>query len=136
MPSSSSGSRPRLALVVHFANRFLAPEADPVIMPIVLMLNGIGFVMIYRLDASPQVSRLAPWHYQAVWTVLGVIAYVTTLAVVRRSRDLERYRYMLMFAALVLLVLPLAPVIGRTPEAAAERRQAVDPPRPDHLPAG
>jgi cell division protein FtsW (lipid II flippase) len=106
-----------LALVVHFANRFLAPESDPIIMPIVLMMNGIGFVMIYRLDASPQVSGLAPWHYQAVWTVLGVIAYVTTLAVVRRSRDLERYRYMLMFAALVLLVLPLAPVIGRTPES-------------------
>jgi cell division protein FtsW (lipid II flippase) len=86
-------------------------------MPIVLMLNGIGFVMIYRLDASPQVAGLAPWHYQAVWTILGVVAYVVTLLFVRRSRDLERYRYMLMFAALVLLVLPLAPYIGRTPES-------------------
>ncbi len=106
-----------LALVVHIANRFLAPEADPVVMPIVLMMNGIGFVMIYRLDASPQVAGLAPWHYQAVWTVLGVFAYVVTLFFVRRSRDLERYRYMLMFAALVLLVLPLAPYLGRTPES-------------------
>ncbi|MGA3352101.1 MAG: FtsW/RodA/SpoVE family cell cycle protein [Acidimicrobiales bacterium] len=106
-----------LAFVVHVANRFLAPEADPVIMPVVLLLNGIGFVMIYRLDASVQMAADAPWHYQAVWTVLGVVAYVMTLFVVRRSRDLERYRYMLMFAALALLVLPLVPVLGRTPEA-------------------
>ena len=62
-----------LALVVHLANRFLAPEADPVMMPVVLMLNGIGFVMIYRLDASPQIAADAPWHYQAAWTALGVV---------------------------------------------------------------
>jgi cell division protein FtsW (lipid II flippase) len=105
-----------LALVVHFADRILAPEADPVIMPVVLMLNGIGFVMIYRLDASPQIALDAPWHYQALWTVLGVAAYVATLFFVRRSRDLERYRYMLLFGALVLLVLPLVPILGRTPE--------------------
>jgi cell division protein FtsW (lipid II flippase) len=106
-----------LALAVNVANRYLAPECDPVIMPVVLMLNGIGFVMIYRLNVSAQMAADAPWHYQAVWTVLGVVAYVMTLLIVRRSRDLERYRYMLMFAALALLVLPLAPVIGRTPEA-------------------
>ncbi|MGP8222676.1 MAG: FtsW/RodA/SpoVE family cell cycle protein [Acidimicrobiales bacterium] len=106
-----------LALVVHLANRFLAPEADPVMMPVVLMLNGIGFVMIYRLDVSPQMAADAPWHYQAAWTALGVFAYVVTLFLVRRSRDLERYRYMLVFGALVLLVLPLAPYLGRTSEA-------------------
>jgi len=101
----------------QLAKRFLAPEADPVIMPIVLVLNGLGFVMIYRLDASPQIAADAPWHYQATWTVLGIAAYIFTLLTVRRSRDLERYRYLLMFAALGLLVLPLAPYLGRTPEA-------------------
>jgi hypothetical protein len=106
-----------LALVVHLANRFLAPQGDPVMMPVVLMLNGIGFVMIYRLDVSPQVAAVASWHYQAAWTALGVVAYVVTLFVIRRSRDLERYRYMLVFGALILLVLPLAPYLGRTSEA-------------------
>jgi cell division protein FtsW (lipid II flippase) len=105
-----------LALVIHLANRFLAPEANPVVMPVVLMLNGIGFVMIYRLDVSAQIAADAPWHYQAIWTGLGVVAYVLTLFFVRRSRDLERYRYILAFGALVLLVLPLAPYLGRTPE--------------------
>jgi len=105
-----------VALIVHLANRFLAPQADPVMMPVVLMLNGIGFVMIYRLDASGQVSAAAPWHYQAAWTMLGVVAYVLTLAIVRRSRDLERYRYMLVLGALVMLVLPLAPYFRNAPE--------------------
>ncbi len=101
-----------IALFVNVANRFLAPQADPIMMPVVLMLNGIGFVMIYRLNDPVD----APWHYQAIWTVLGVAAYVVTLAVVRRSRDLERYRYLLVFGALALLVLPLAPYLGNTPE--------------------
>ena len=79
-------------------------------MPVVLMLNGIGFVMIYRLNASSQSAADAPWRYQAVWTVLGVAAYVVTLAVVRRSRDLERYRYLLVFGA------------SRSPRAAARAR--------------
>ena len=61
-----------LALVVHLANRFLAPEADPVMMPVVLMLNGIGFVMIYRLDVSPQMAVDAPWLYQAAWTAQAI----------------------------------------------------------------
>jgi len=54
-------------------------------MPVVLMLNGIGFVMIYRLDVSPQDGRRCSWHYQAAWTALGVVAYVVTLFIVRRS---------------------------------------------------
>ena len=105
-----------LALIVHLTNRFLAPDSDPVIMPVVLVLNGLGFVMIYRLDVSRQTALDAPWSNQAIWTALGVAAYVVTLAVVRRSRDLERYRYMLVFGALFLLVLPLMPYLRNTPE--------------------
>jgi len=105
-----------LALIVHLANRFLAPDADPVIMPVVLMLNGIGFVMIFRLDDSRAAALDAPWSNQALWTAFGVAAYVATLLIVRRSRDLERYRYMLVLGALILLVLPLMPYLRNTPE--------------------
>lgn len=105
-----------LALIVHFANRWLVPEADPVIMPVVLVLNGIGYVMLYRLDAYPLVGVNAPVTYQAAWTALGVVAYITTLAVVRRSKDLERYRYLLAIGALVMLVLPLAPYLRNSPD--------------------
>jgi cell division protein FtsW (lipid II flippase) len=94
-----------LGFVVHLANRRLAPEADPVALPVVLVLNGIGYVMI---------SRLAPAEAgpQCAWTILGVGVYVGTLYLVRRSRDLERFRYTLAGLAIFLMLLPLLPVIG------------------------
>ncbi len=41
-------------------------------------------------------------------------AYVITLAVIRRSRDLDRYRYILLALGVILLLLPLVPHLGRT----------------------
>ncbi|MGD9796874.1 MAG: FtsW/RodA/SpoVE family cell cycle protein [Acidimicrobiia bacterium] len=97
-----------LALMVgaHLVTRRLAPTADPVLLPVAALLNGIGYVFIARLDRD-----LA--GLQATWTALGVGAYALTLLSVRRIRDLERYRYTLMLVGLGLLLLPLAPVLGR-----------------------
>ena len=91
----------------HVAVRLLAPDADATLLPLVALLNGIGYVFIARLD--PDLAGL-----QAVWTALGVGAFVLTLAVVRRSRDLERYRYSFALLGVGLLLLPLVPGIGRT----------------------
>jgi cell division protein FtsW (lipid II flippase) len=89
-------------------NRWLTPDADPVIMPVALVLNGIGYVMIEALDPAEAGQQVA-------WTLLGLIVYTAVLYMVKRSRDLERYRYLLLVVAFVMLVAPLAPVIGRTP---------------------
>jgi cell division protein FtsW (lipid II flippase) len=94
-----------LLLVAHLAMRRLAPNADPILLPTAGLLNGIGYVFIARL--STQEARL-----QAVWTAIGIAAFVATLAVVRRARDLERYRYSFAFAGIALLLLPLVPGIG------------------------
>lgn len=91
-------------IVVQVANRILVPDADPVLMPVALVLNGLGYVMINRIDPGSGSHQLA-------WTVIGVGAYVTTLTVVRRSRDLERYRFIMLFVAFGLLVSPLVPGI-------------------------
>ena len=59
-----------IALFVNVANRFLAPQADPVIMPVVLMLNGIGFVMIYRLNDpadAPCLGITRPFGQSSEW---------------------------------------------------------------------
>ena len=94
--------------VAHLAVRRLAPNADGTLLPIVAMLNGIGFVMITRLD-----RRLA--GTQATWTLVGVAAFVVTLWVIRDIRVVARYRYSCALAGIVLLLLPLAPSpIGRT----------------------
>jgi len=100
-----------LIVAAHAANRRLAPGADPLLLPLAALLNGIGYVFIARLDeASRDPSGLAA--LQAAWTAIGVAAYVATLLVVRRSRDLARYRYTLLLVGVVLLLMPLAPVIG------------------------
>jgi cell division protein FtsW (lipid II flippase) len=94
-----------LLLVAHLAMRRLAPLADPILLPCAGLLNGIGYVFIARL--STQEAQL-----QAVWTAIGIAAFVITLLVVRRARDLERYRYSFAFAGIALLLLPLVPGIG------------------------
>ncbi len=91
----------------HVATRRLAPGGDGVLLPIAGLLNGLGYVWIARLDED-----LA--GLQATWTAVGITAFVVTLAVVRRTRDLERYRYTFMLAGVGLLLLPLVPIIGKT----------------------
>jgi len=94
-----------LLLAGHLALRRLAPEADPTLLPIAGLLNGIGYVMIARLD-----EELAA--QQALWCAVGMAAFIATLAVVRATRDLERYRYTFMLVGIGLLLLPLVPVLG------------------------
>ena len=100
-----------LLVTAHIATRRLAPGADPLLLPLAALLNGIGYVFIARLDeASPHPDGLA--GLQAAWTAIGVGAYIVTLLVVRRARDLARYRYTLLLIGVVLLLMPLAPGLG------------------------
>jgi cell division protein FtsW (lipid II flippase) len=100
-----------LVIVAHMATRRLAPGGDGILLPIAAVLNGVGYVFIARLDeASGDPQNLA--GLQATWTAVGIGAYVLTLAVVRRARDLQRYRYSFMVLGLVLLLLPLMPGLG------------------------
>lgn len=93
--------------LAHAATRRLAAAADGTLLPIAGLLNGIGYVFIARLDTD-----LA--GLQATWTALGIGAYIITLAVVHKTRDLEQYRYTFMVVGIGLLLLPLAPGVGRT----------------------
>ena len=102
-----------LQIVAHLAIRRLAPDADGTLVPIAGLLNGIGYVFIVRLDeAQPDPDGLA--GLQAGWAAVGMMAFVATLLLVRRVRDLERYRWTIGAAGIGLLLLPLVPGIGRT----------------------
>src|ERR1700683_782209 len=70
-----------VAVVTNLVNRWLIPEADPVLLPVVLVLNGLGFVMMVRLAPFQAQAHLA--GSQAVWSLLGIIVYTLTLLVVR-----------------------------------------------------
>jgi peptidoglycan glycosyltransferase len=94
-----------LFLGAHVATRRLAPAASPVLVPVVALLNGLGYVMIARLN-----QQLAA--QQAAWTAVGMVGFCLTLAILRRVRTLEGLRYTAGLAGIVLLVLPLLPGIG------------------------
>ncbi|MGA2036775.1 MAG: FtsW/RodA/SpoVE family cell cycle protein [Acidimicrobiales bacterium] len=99
-----------LAVVAHIANRVLVPDANPVLLPIATLLNGLGYVMIAVIDEH----HAYPPQLQAAWTAVGIAMYVGTLVVVRRSRDLDRYRYILLLLAVFLMLSPLIPHLGES----------------------
>ncbi|MGQ0616112.1 MAG: FtsW/RodA/SpoVE family cell cycle protein [Acidimicrobiia bacterium] len=101
-----------LFVAAHLAIRKLAPGADGMLLPLAAVLNGLGYVMIARLQSlRPEYEGQA--GAQAGWTVLGIGAFVATLMIVRRARDLQRYRYTFLLLGLVLLLMPLLPGFGQ-----------------------
>lgn len=88
-----------LFTAAHLTMRRLAPRADGTLLPVAILLNGIGYVFIARIDAD----LAAP---QATWSAFAVIAFFVTLLVINSARDLQRYRYSLAFVGLILLIAP------------------------------
>lgn len=101
-----------IALAAHAAVRWRAPYADPLILPAVLTLNGIGLAMIHRIDKIPEVWRNGATT-QLIWTALGVILFSLVLILVRDHRPLQGYTYTLFVFGLILMLLPALPFIGQ-----------------------
>ena len=91
-------------IVAHLAMAWVAPFADQIMLPVVAVLNGIGLVMIYRLDEATGYSTV---NSQLMWTVVGVTLMVAVLLLLRDYKSLSRYSYLLGVVGIVLLALPL-----------------------------
>lgn len=100
-----------LVVAAHVAVRIVAPYADPVLLPVVAALNGMGLAIIHRLDLAKDTSLASQ---QLTWMTLGVVLFVGTLIVLPDHRLLARFTYTSGLAALVLLIMPMLPGIGRT----------------------
>jgi len=97
-----------IALVAHLTVRTGAPHADPVLLPVAILLNGLGLVFVRRVDLATG-SELAP--NQTVWTAVSVGVLCAVLLFLRDVRSLGRYQYTFGFATIGLLLLPLVPGI-------------------------
>ena len=102
-----------LGVILHIIVWIKAKYADPVLVPIAVLLNGLGLAMIYRVDLGRD-EYLGSAMTQLVWMSLGVGLAIVVIFVVRDHRWLRRYTYVSGFAALVFLLLPLIPGIGKT----------------------
>lgn len=103
-----------LILGAHVVVRFTAPYADPVLLPLVAALNGLGLAVIHRLDlAYKAMGRKDDYaQQQLIWMTLGVVLFAGTLLFLRDHRTLQRLTYTTGLAALILLLLPITPGIG------------------------
>jgi cell division protein FtsW (lipid II flippase) len=98
---------------VHLMLRWKASYADPVMLPIATVLNGLGLVMIHRLDLAENRSGGGMAARQLIWMTVGVAICLAILYFIRDHRVLQRYTFTAMLAGLALLLLPLVPGLGK-----------------------
>ncbi len=87
----------------HIAIRYLAPDADSAILPIVFLLSGIGITFVTRLAPKLAIS-------QVIWLFFSVGAMIATLYFVPNLEKLAKYKFTIGFIGLLLLILPM--IIG------------------------
>ncbi|GAA2665799.1 MULTISPECIES: FtsW/RodA/SpoVE family cell cycle protein [Actinosynnema] len=98
--------------VTHLAVRTWAPYADPVILPCVTLLNGIGLVVIHRIDLgmADVLIEGEPWSpaapKQVMWTGLSLVLFCAALKLLKDHRTLAKFGYVSGLVGLVALILP------------------------------
>jgi cell division protein FtsW (lipid II flippase) len=119
LPAGMWGYGAGLLGVVVAANlliRYAAPYADPLFLPLAVFLNGIGLVLIHRIDLHRQaLARISHKSVptgsapnQLMFTGLGIIAFAGILLLIKDHKILQRYAYISMVAGLFLVAIPAA----------------------------
>lgn len=103
-----------LAIVAEVGVHFLAPYADPVILPIAVALTGMGLAMIYRIDLSLDALGMDTVGVrQLMFVGIAIVLAAVVLVLVRDHRVLRRYTYTFGLVSVVLLLLPMIPGLGK-----------------------
>ncbi len=100
-----------LFAAAHFAVRRWAPYSDPLILPLVALINGLGLVVIHRVDLGNIKDPPYGWTgpaapSQVFYTALALVLFVLVLKFVRDHRTLAMYSYICGLVGLVALALP------------------------------
>lgn len=101
-------------LAAHGAVRWLAPFADPIILPCAALINGVGVIFIWRLDLGfldvadrVSASPLSGSGFrQLLWTFAAIVCFAAVLYVIRDHRVLARFAYTAGFVGIFLVMLP------------------------------
>ncbi|MQS11700.1 FtsW/RodA/SpoVE family cell cycle protein [Streptomyces kaniharaensis] len=118
-----------LAGAAHMAVRRFAPYADPLILPLGVFLTGFGLMLLDRLDISYAAAHSRKGDYQKIpaapqqlmWVYIAVVvSLVAVVVLIKHHRFLQRYVYLLMAGALILLAAP-AFFPGRPEDFGAKR---------------
>jgi cell division protein FtsW (lipid II flippase) len=94
-----------ICVATHLYLRFRLSYADPYLFPLMALLAAVGLVVLYRIN-----DDLA--RDQASLFVLGLVLFVATIELLHDYDILERYRYLIATAGIILLLAPRLPGIG------------------------
>ncbi|WP_228718405.1 FtsW/RodA/SpoVE family cell cycle protein [Kitasatospora acidiphila] len=103
-----------LVFGAHLVMRKYARYADPLILPCAVLLNGLGLVLLNRLDQSYAIIHSAKGDYQKLpaapsqvqFLFISVPIAMAMIAFVKHHRFFQRYVYIVMVGGLVLLAAP------------------------------
>ncbi|GLU49873.1 FtsW/RodA/SpoVE family cell cycle protein [Nocardiopsis ansamitocini] len=108
-----------MALLAHVFIRFFAPYADPLLLPLATLLNGLGIAMLWRILDAPQLvpefaseGATESSMTQLMLTAGSMVVFAGIVFFLKEPRTLQRYPYLIGLAAVVLLLLPLLPGLG------------------------
>src|SRR5690606_8323732 len=105
-----------LALALQVAVMWRAPYADPVILPVVVLLNLLGISVIESVHAANDIYGIrssASADRQLLCATIGVVLCIEVLVLLRDHRRLLRYTWIFAVSGAVLLLLLLVPGLGR-----------------------
>ncbi|GAA3343915.1 FtsW/RodA/SpoVE family cell cycle protein [Amorphoplanes nipponensis] len=103
-----------LFLALHLVVRFTALHADPVLIPTVALINGLGVGFLRRLDLAKSIAEKQPepgifagvGGRQLAWTLVALVLAAVLLLVVRDHKAVSRYAYTLGLVGIVLVMIP------------------------------
>jgi cell division protein FtsW (lipid II flippase) len=108
-----------ITLAGHIAVRRWAAYADPLLLPLATMINGLGIVFIYRLTQAGKFGNpgygsnglfvpmsTSTTMTQLIYSLIGIGCFVAVLKFVAEPRVLQRYSYVLGLTGIILIALP------------------------------
>ncbi|WP_084125102.1 FtsW/RodA/SpoVE family cell cycle protein [Demequina sp. NBRC 110054] len=110
----AAGFAGALALL-HIVLRIFAPHSDQVVVPVVTGLIGVSLAEIRRIDfAYAARGRETDFgQTQIGWALLGALAFIVVLIVIRDHRVLRRFTYTAGILGIILYLLPAVPGLGK-----------------------
>ncbi|MEU8230274.1 FtsW/RodA/SpoVE family cell cycle protein [Actinoplanes sp. NPDC048791] len=103
-----------LFVALHLVVRFTALYADPVLIPTVALINGLGVGFLRRLDLARSIAQKQPepgifagvGGRQLAWTLAALVLAAVLLIVIRDHKTVSRYAYTLGLVGIVLVMIP------------------------------
>lgn len=104
------------SILLHLVLRLRAHNADPMILPIAVALNGLGIAEIYRLDIAAIANHNTELfaEKQVIWTLSALVLAGAVIMYIPSHLVLRRYIFVSGVVGVGLLLAPMLPFVGKT----------------------